>query len=174
MSQIIDNNQNEKHSENSPVAETNSSSNAPTNSILNDPKIALQPAQSQISNTNSQSISVDNSVNPIPPPPSHPAPIPKSKSRSDTIIPYRWRPDANLRSNKAMTRIRRGRRYAMSKRASRMSETAKRMLGLMSVMMAGRAQGVTTGVYSKQSIDVQTGLDGNICYVSIICVIIMY
>ena len=129
-------------------------------------------SETEISNTNSHSISNVTSIEnddasnshkneqtAIPPPPSKPAPIPKSQS----IIPLRWRPDTNLRSNNAVTRIRRGKRQVMSTRASRMSETAKRMLGLMSVMMAGRAQGVTTGIYSKQTMDIQTGLDGNIC-----------
>ena len=140
--------------------------------IHDDTKPNLSNAsQTLIESTESETISMTNSTKPIPqsttipipPPPSTPAPIPKSKSRSNSIIPLRWRPDTNLRPNNMIGRTRRGRRQIINNRAARMSETAKRMLGLMSVMMAGRAQGITTGIYSKQANDIQTGLDGNIC-----------
>eukprot|EP01084_Bolivina_argentea_P084368 152607_1 len=89
-----------------------------------------------------------------PNPPTQPAPAAKP------AVPLRWRPGAP--SNKTIAwRLQRG-RQKLNRGSSRMSQTARRMLGLMSVMMAGRAQGVTTGIYSKQMNDVQTGLDGNI------------
>ena len=108
-----------------------------------------------------KSLEIEKHINNKPPPPSEPAP---SSNNNTTNVPLRWRPEitATKRDN-LLNRMQKGRRNVMRNRASRMSETARRMLGLMSVMMAGRAQGATTGIYSKNNNDIQTGLDGNIC-----------
>eukprot|EP01083_Nonionella_stella_P034899 95413_1 len=125
------------------------------NEPLNNPDTA-SPTHVQSPTTESavSTASVHSVLQTKPPPPAEPAPDVAS------VVPLRWRPDMPNSKN-ISARIRRG-RMKMNRRSSRMSETARRMLGLMSVMMAGRAQGVTTGIFAKQMVDVQTGLDGNV------------
>lgn len=87
--------------------------------------------------------------------PEHTAPLPNRLSkRSKEEQEWRWRPNSppkHLKNKRGKIR------------ATRMNETAKRMLGLMSVMMGGRAAGATTAIFNKQNPEIQTGLDGNIC-----------
>ena len=121
------------------------------------PTITPPPSFPDEGQNQSENTPVATNNNNKPSPPSKAAPDPKS----NVVVPLRWRPNTPS-NNYINSRLQRGKRQSMNRR-SRMSETARRMLGLMSVMMAGRAQGVTTGVFSKQNNDVQTGLDGNIC-----------
>ena len=48
------------------------------------------------------------------------------------------------------------------KGVSKMGESARRMLGLMSVMMGPRVKGLNMGIFSKHTPGVTTGLNGNI------------
>lgn len=95
-----------------------------------------------------------------PAPPSKP-PADNGTSQNKAAIPKRWRPERAPAPAAAVGR------QGITRRAmrgpSRMSETAGRMLGLMSVMMGGRAAGMTTGQFSQNRQDVHTGVDGTVC-----------
>ena len=72
-------------------------------------------------------------------------------------VPKRWRPE-----RAPVTSGRQAIGRARARGPQRMSQTAGRMLGLMSVMMGGRAMGMTTGQFTQHNADIQTGMDGTI------------
>ena len=89
----------------------------------------------------------------IPSPPTEPAP----NVRKPVVNP-RWRPSAPATMRERRLNLAR-------KQPTRMGFAARRVLGLMSVMMTGKAMGVSTDKLQKLREDIQTTMDGDICSV---------
>lgn len=88
----------------------------------------------------------------IPSPPTNPAPNIRKKS----VMNLRWRPSAPATMRERKENLAR-------KQPTRMNLAARRLLGLMSVMMTGKAMGVQTGALQKLREDIQTTMEGDIC-----------
>jgi hypothetical protein len=71
-------------------------------------------------------------------------------------LTVRWRPEQQPANATAM------RNHKHQNGPTKMGQTARKMLGLMSVMMAGRVAGPNKPTFDSQNPDIQTGLNGNI------------